>query len=58
MRRTGQLQGLRLMKFEDVYGRWSGNELSQAEAAEILRMSERTLRRYRDRFEADGAEGL
>ena len=22
MRRTEQLQGLRLMKFEDVYGRW------------------------------------
>ncbi len=42
MRRTEQLQGLRLMKFEDVYGRWYGNELSQAEAAEILGMSERT----------------
>ena len=58
MRRTEQLQGLRLMKFEDVYGRWYGNELSQAEAAEILGLSERTFRRYRDRFEADGAEGL
>jgi len=58
MRRTEQLQGLRLMKFEDVYGRWYGNELSQFEAAEILGMSERTFRRYRDRFEADGAEGL
>ncbi len=46
------------MKFEDVYGRWYGNEPSQAEAAEILGMSERTFRRYRDRFEADGAEGL
>jgi len=46
------------MKFEDVYGRWYGDELSQAEAAEILGMSERTFRRYRDRFEADGAEGL
>ncbi len=58
MRRTEQLQGLRLMKFEDVYGRWYGDELSQAEAAEMLGMSERTFRRYRDRFEADGAEGL
>jgi transposase len=46
------------MKFEDVYGRWHGDELSQAEAAEILGMSERTFRRYRDRFEADGAAGL
>ncbi len=34
MRRTEQLQGLRLMKFEDVYGRWYGDELSQADAAE------------------------
>ncbi len=58
MRRTEQLQGLRLMKFEDVYGRSYRGELSQSEAAEILGMSERTFRRYRDRFESDGAEGL
>ncbi len=58
MRRTEQLQGLRLMKFEDVYGRSYRGELSQSEAAEVLGMSERTFRRYRDRFEADGAEGL
>ena len=32
--------------------------MSQAEAAEALGMSERTFRRWRDRFEADGAEGL
>ena len=32
--------------------------LSQAEAAEILGVSERTFRRWRDRFEAEGAEGL
>ncbi len=58
MRRTERLQGLRLMKFEDVYGRSYRGELSQSEAAEVLGMSERTFRRYRDRFEADGAEGL
>ncbi len=58
MRRTERLQGLRLMKFEDVYGRTYRGELSQLEAAEILGMSERTFRRYRDRFEADGADGL
>jgi transposase len=46
------------MKFEDVYGRTYRGELSQCEAAEVLGMSERTFRRYRDRFEADGAEGL
>ncbi len=58
MRRTERLQGLRLMKYEDVYGRTYRGELSQAEAGEILGMSERTFRRYRDRFEAEGAEGL
>ena len=58
MRRTEQAQGLRLMKFEEVYGRTLRGVLSQAEAAEILGMSERTFRRWRDRFEADGAEGL
>jgi hypothetical protein len=46
------------MKFEDVYGRTCRGGLSQAEAAEILGMSERTFRRWRDRYEATGAEGL
>ena len=58
MRRTEQAQGLRLMKFEEVYGRSCRGVLGQAEAAEILGVSERTFRRWRDRFEADGAEGL
>jgi len=58
MRWTERLQGLRLMKFEDVSGRSYRGELSQLEAAEILGMSERTFRRWRDRFEAEGADGL
>ena len=58
MRRTEQAQGLRLMKFEEVYGRTRSRLLSQAEAAEVLGVSERTFRRWRDRYEAEGAEGL
>lgn len=58
MRRTEQLQGLRLMKFEDVYGRCYRGDLSQVEASELLGVSERTFRRWRDRWEAEGAEGL
>jgi transposase len=58
MRRTEVLQGLRRMKFEDVWGRWQGRQLSQAEAAEILGMSERTFRRWRDRYEGEGTAGL
>ena len=55
MRRTEQAQGLRLMKFEEVYGRTRRGVLGQAEAAEILGVSERTFRRWRDRFEAEGS---
>ena len=58
MRRTEVLQGLRRMKFETLLERWRGRELSQLEAAEILGMSERTFRRWRDRFEDEGLEGL
>jgi transposase len=58
MRRTEVLQGLRRMKFEDIYGRWQQRRLSQVEAAEILGMSERTFRRWRDRYEGEGAAGL
>ncbi len=58
MRRTEVLQGLRRMKFEDIYGRWQARRLSQAEAAEILGMSERTFRRWRERYEGEGAAGL
>jgi transposase len=46
------------MRFEDIYGRWRERRLSQGEAAEILGMSERTFRRWRDRYDADGREGL
>lgn len=58
MRRTDLLQGLRLMTFEEVYDRTFSGVLSVSEAAEILGMSERNFRRWRDRFEAEGADGL
>ena len=46
------------MKFEEIYERASARELSQLEAASILGVSERTFRRWRDRFEVEGLEGL
>lgn len=58
MRRTEVLQGLRMMKFEDLYARRQARELTQEQAAEILGVSVRTLRRWEDRFDAEGAEGL
>ena len=47
-----------MQKFRDVLSRWEAKTLSALEASEILGMSERTFRRYRQRLEADGIEGL
>jgi transposase len=47
-----------MLKFRDVLSRWERRELSMMEAAEILGMSERQFRRYRDRFEEEGEDGL
>jgi transposase len=38
--------------------RWELGELSMLEAGELLGVSERQFRRYRDRYEEDGLEGL
>ncbi|MEO9189630.1 MAG: ISNCY family transposase [Acetobacteraceae bacterium] len=46
------------MRFEDVLGRSERSELSQMEAAELLGVSERTFRRWRDRRREAGLSGL
>lgn len=51
-------EGIRRMRFESVLDRSDRSELSQAEAAELLGVSERTFRRWRDRYREDGAAGL
>jgi len=58
VRRTEQLQGLRMLKLRDVLSGWEAGRLSQLEAAEVLGMSERTFRRWSRRFEEEGEEGL
>lgn len=58
MRRTELLQEIRKMRFEEAYEGWNAGRLTQAEAAQLLGMSERNFRRYLARFEADGLEGL
>jgi hypothetical protein len=58
MNRTTWLQDRRMLKFRDVLSRWERRELSMMEAGELLGMSERQFRRYRDRFEEDGETGL
>ena len=51
-------EGIRRMRFTDVLGRAERSELSQMEAAELLGISERTFRRWRDRHREDGPAGL
>jgi transposase len=58
MRRTEAHQGVRMIKFVDVLGRYEALELNQLEAAELLGVGERTFRRWRQRFEDDGEAGL
>lgn len=58
MNRAGIHEGIRRMRFEDVLGRSERSELSQMEAAELLGISERTFRRWRDRHREHGLAGL
>ncbi len=51
-------EGIRRMRFADVLGRSERSELSQIEAAELLGISERTFRRWRDRHHEAGEAGL
>ena len=58
MNRATWLQDRRMLKFRDVLSRWERRELSMMEAGELLGMSERQFRRYRERFEEEGEAGL
>ena len=46
------------MRFEEAYEGWSAGRLTQAAAAQILGMCERSFRRYLTRYESEGLEGL
>jgi len=46
------------MRFEEMYCGWSESHLTQEEAARILGVCDRTFRRYIDRYEQGGIEGL
>ena len=58
MNQPGYLQMVRTNNFERVYRRWKAKRLTQVEAAEQLEMSERTFRRYVERYREQGKEGL
>ena len=46
------------MRFEEAYGNWQKGYLTQEEAAKLLNVHQRTFRRYIDRYEDKGLEGL
>jgi transposase len=46
------------MRFEELYARRQRRDLTMAEAAEMLGVTERTFRRWSGRYDAEGAEGL
>ena len=52
------LQEVRQMRFEELYERRQRREVTMAEAAEMLGVTERTFRRWSGRYDAEGAEGL
>jgi transposase len=51
-------EGIRRMRFEDLLDRHERGELNQDEAAEMLGISDRTFRRWRDRVRDEGSSGL
>ena len=58
MVRAEVLQGVRQMRFEGLLERHERGDLSQEEASEMLGISERTFRRWRDRRRDEGPAGL
>jgi len=58
MRPAEWLQEVRMKRFEEAYDGWIEKRLSQEEAARILGVSDRTFRRYVERYDDGGMEAL
>jgi transcriptional regulator with XRE-family HTH domain len=58
MKQSQVLQEIRRMKFEEVYELRNEKRITVEEAARMLCMSERNLRRYIERYEEEGIEGM
>jgi hypothetical protein len=58
MKWTELRQEIRKMRFDEVFLRWTESRLSQEEAARVLGICDRTFRRYVNRYEEMGLEGL
>jgi transposase len=58
MRPAEWLQEVRMKRFREAYGAWRERRLSQEEAARILGVSDRTFRRYVEKYDDGGLEAL
>ena len=58
MKPTILLQELRKMRFEEAHNDWLEGRLTQEEAARLLGICERSFRRYINRYEEKGLDGL
>jgi transposase len=58
MTRARILQEVRQMRFEELYERRQRRDVTMAEAAEMLGVTERTFRRWSGRYDTEGREGL
>ena len=58
MKRTDWLEETKKMRFEEAYTGWQKKRLTQEEAALLLGVCDRTFRRYIDRYEENGLDGL
>ena len=57
MTRATIRQEVRPLRFEALYERRQRRTLTMAEAAELLEITERTVRRWSGRYATEGAEG-
>ena len=58
MKRTEWLQETRMLRFEEALDAWTERRLTQEEAAQMPGVCPRTFRRYVDRYEEAGIDGL
>ena len=58
MKQAEWLQRIKQMRFEEAYCGWTERRLTQEDAARLLGVCARTFRRYIDRYEDEGLDGL
>ena len=57
MKKTKLIEEICKMRFEDIFNKHLHKELTTAEAADLLGISERTFRRKKIRFQEEGFDG-